>query len=61
MPSKGDATRMPPGVAPGLYRVEITKDGEDIPAKYNTDTVFGQEVAMDAKGIQEGIRFELKY
>ena len=51
----------PPGVAPGLYRVEITKAGEDIPAKYNTETSLGQEVAMDAKGIREGIKFDLKY
>ena len=40
----------PPGVAPGFYRVEITKDGEKIPAKYNTETIFGQEVALDAEG-----------
>jgi len=53
--------REPPGVAPGFYRVEITKAGEKIPAKYNTETIFGQEVAMDAKGIQEGIKFDLKY
>lgn len=52
---------LPPGVAPGLYRVEITKPGEKIPAKYNTKTIFGQEIAIDAKGIQEGIVFDLKY
>jgi hypothetical protein len=51
----------PPGVAPGLYRVEITKDGEKIPAKYNTETVFGQEIAQNAKGMQEGVKFDLKY
>jgi len=51
----------PPGVAPGLYRVEITKAGENIPAKYNTETVFGQEAAQGAKGLQEGIKFDLKY
>jgi hypothetical protein len=53
--------RDPPGVAPGIYRVEITKKGEKIPARYNSETIFGQEVAMDAKGIQEGIKFDLKY
>jgi hypothetical protein len=54
--------RDPPGVAPGLYRVEITKEGENIPAKYNTATIFGQEVAIDAKGIRDmkGIKFNLK-
>jgi hypothetical protein len=57
----GSEHREPPGVAPGFYRVEITKKGEKIPTKYNTDTIFGQEVAMDAKGIQEGIKFDLKY
>jgi hypothetical protein len=50
----------PPGVAPGLYRVEITKASE-IPAKYNNDTTLGQEVALDAQGLREGVRFDLKY
>jgi hypothetical protein len=53
--------RDPPGVAPGFYRVEITVPGANIPAKYNTETTLGQEVALDAKGIQEGINFDLKY
>jgi len=48
------------GVAPGFYRVEITK-GSEIPARYNTETTLGVEVAMDAPGIQEGIRFDLQY
>ena len=51
----------PPGVAPGLYRIEIAKAGENIPAKYNTETTLGQEVALDAAGIREGIRFNLAY
>jgi hypothetical protein len=55
--------REPPGVGPGFYRVEITKAGEQIPAEYNTDTILGQEVARDAKGIidMKGIKFDLKY
>jgi hypothetical protein len=55
--------RDPPGVAPGWYRVEITKADENIPAKYNTATIFGQEVANDAKGIRDmkGIKFNLEY
>ena len=52
---------VPPGVAPGLYSVEITKVGENIPAKYNTSTTLGQEVASDAVGIREGIKFMLFY
>ena len=51
----------PPGVAPGLYRVHVTKAGDMMPAKYNTYTTLGQEVALDAEGIQKGIRFDLKY
>jgi len=50
----------PPGVPPGLYRVSITKEGADIPTKYNTETILGQEVALDAGNIQEGIVFKLE-
>ena len=35
------------GMCPGFYRVEITK-GNEIPAKYNTATILGEEVAGDA-------------
>jgi hypothetical protein len=51
----------PPGIPPGFYRVEITKPGLNVPPKYNTETVLGQEVAHDAAGIMEGIRFDLKF
>lgn len=37
-----------PGVAPGLYLVRITKDGANLPAKYNVETVLGVEVARDS-------------
>jgi hypothetical protein len=51
------------GVSPGFYRVEISKTGESIPAKYNTETQLGQEVANDAAGIVSGamLRIDLKY
>lgn len=49
-----------PGMHCGLYRVEITRQGDKIPAMYNTQTIFGQEVANDAAGIQEGIKFDVK-
>ncbi len=58
MISTGDT---PPGIAPGFYRVEITKDGLNIPAKYNTDTILGAEVAQDAQEIMEGVRFNLSF
>jgi hypothetical protein len=54
--SEGRVSR---GVSPGLYRVEITKQGEQIPAKYNTETTLGQQVAFDASGVREGFKFEL--
>ena len=37
------------GLSPGFYRVEITKDGENIPAKYNTETTLGAEVASGSE------------
>jgi hypothetical protein len=51
----------PPGIPPGLYRVEITKDGEDIPAKYNTATELGQEISIDNIDVKKGVKFDLKY
>lgn len=52
-----------PGCPPGLYLVRISKqegDKELIPAKYNTATTLGKEIALDAEGMLEGaIRFDL--
>lgn len=60
---EGTGPGNPPGVAPGMYRVVITKQGVSIPPKYSSEdaTTLGQEVALDAKGIQEGIKFQLKF
>jgi hypothetical protein len=50
------------GICPGFYRVEITKNGESIPAKYNTETRLGQEVADDAAGLNNGVtKIDLTY
>ncbi len=50
------------GISPGFYRVEISKDGEAIPAEYNTETRLGQEVANDAAGLNNGVAtFDLTY
>jgi hypothetical protein len=51
----------PPGVGPGFYRVEITKAGEDIPSKYNTDTILGLDTSMDNPVIYKGVRIDLEY
>ena len=58
------ATTDPPGLSPGFYRVQVTKAGENIPAKYNTETILGQEIAADAAGLnsdQGGPTFDLSY
>jgi hypothetical protein len=52
----------PPGVACGLYRVEISKlaDGEEtIPAEYNSQTTLGVEVAEDAGAGEGMVQFDL--
>lgn len=50
------------GMPPGFYRVEITKPGENIPAKYNTDTTLGVEVSIDkVRGQPLQFDFDLKY
>jgi hypothetical protein len=51
----------PPGVGPGYYRVEISKADEEIPAKYNTNTILGLDTTVDNPIIYKGIRFDLDY
>jgi hypothetical protein len=51
----------PPGVGPGFYRAEITKEGEEIPAKYNTETILGLDTSMDNPLLLKGVRFDLSY
>jgi hypothetical protein len=49
------------GVAPGLYKVKITKEGMALPAMYNEQTVLGAEVANDAAdAIESGPTFRLQ-
>jgi len=38
------------GMQSGFYKVEITHPTIDIPARYNTETILGQEVASDSVG-----------
>jgi hypothetical protein len=52
----------PPGIPPGMYRVEITKEGENIPARYNTATELGQEISIDNLAPLKGtVKFDLNY
>ena len=51
------------GVQPGLYRVEVSKmvgGKESIPAKYNTATTLGVEVAQGSPAMNAGVKFDLK-
>jgi hypothetical protein len=49
-----------PGVKPGFYRLEVSKNGaggEVVPARYNTDSELGEEVAPDT--MRGGLKIEL--
>jgi hypothetical protein len=48
----------PRGVPPGYYRVEITMPDGSIPAKYNTQSIFGEEVAADVR--RGGYNYDIK-
>jgi hypothetical protein len=52
-----------PGVPCGLFRVEVSKKDaggrELVPARYNTQSVLGQEVAPDAEGRRGVVQFPL--
>jgi hypothetical protein len=60
IPTSGERTD-PPGVPQGFYRVEITKPGLNIPAKYNTETVLGHVVAYGGEHMEEPIPFDLQF
>jgi hypothetical protein len=52
------------GLRVGLYRIEITRENkgkEMIPAKYNTKTELGQEIAQNAAKLRQGmLNFDLR-
>ena len=56
VPVKGDA---PTGMPYGWYRIEVTKEGETIPAKYNTETTLGACIAGATLG--NGLKYNLLY
>ena len=43
------------GVACGWYKIRVTCDQKQIPARYNSDTTLGCEVAIDAVWASEGV------
>jgi len=52
------------GLRVGLYRIEITRDNKGkqmVPAKYNTKTELGQEIATNAAKLRQGVlNFDLR-
>jgi hypothetical protein len=48
----------PRGVPPGYNRVEITMPDGSIPAKYNTQSIFGEEVCPDIR--RGGYNYDIK-
>ncbi|BBO34825.1 hypothetical protein [Lacipirellula parvula] len=60
---KRPSKETPPGVQPGFYKVKVSKKAggqETIAAKYNAETVLGQQVATDDPAITgQKVRFEL--
>jgi hypothetical protein len=51
------------GVPQGLYRIEVSKPDavgkETLPARYNTQSQWGQEIAFDRREIEGSLRLEL--
>jgi len=58
-PADPDRPEINAGVAPGFYLIRITKDGENLPAKFNTSTIYGVEVANDSKYANEPLEIDL--
>ena len=53
----------PPGVAPGFYRVKISKQvngQEAIPPAYNEQTQYGVEIALDSEVVMEGLTMNIQ-
>lgn len=51
----------PKGASLGFYRVEVTKEGVDIPAKYNTESTLGFAVVQEDAEEPNVVAFNLVY
>lgn len=47
------------GIAPGLYKIQVTKDGTAIPARFNSQTILGKEVFHDPRRGEDAIELNL--
>jgi hypothetical protein len=50
----------PKGVPPGYYRVEITMPDGSVPAKYNTQTIYGEEIYPDIRRMSGEYLYDIK-
>jgi hypothetical protein len=48
------------GPAAGLYKIQVTKDGVPIPARFNTQTVLGREVLPDGRSGEVAVELNLR-
>ena len=55
-----DAPHKLQGAAPGFYRIKITSPSVEIPAKYNTETTLGREIASDVASGTVGVQLNLR-
>jgi hypothetical protein len=61
IPGDGTTPDSSPVMGPGFYRVEITKPGENIPAKYNQETTLGIDNTAYSEVLIHGAHFDLQY
>lgn len=59
VPLDPDKPNDPPGLPPGLYRVQVTHEKMKVSPKFNTQTTLGVEVAQDNIQIQQGLVFDV--
>ena len=52
----GKTYRGPPA---GLYKIQVTKDGTPLPARFNTQTVLGRDVYPDARAGEVPVELRL--
>jgi hypothetical protein len=47
------------GLAAGLYRIRVTKDGVSIPARFNSQTTLGREIVHNARTAMVWVEIDL--
>jgi hypothetical protein len=47
------------GLAPGLYKIQVAKDGAALAARFNSQTILGKEVFHDPHRAEESVELNL--